>query len=136
MKIYLAGPMRGYKDFNKEAFTAGAQVLRGQGHEVFSPSERDMEVFGTVASENGDEVEFAQRLGMEGLSLARNVFLADTDWICRHAEGIALLPGWNASKGAKAERALAEAIGLEIMYLSPITQTIGYELVRRQEVIS
>jgi uncharacterized protein DUF4406 len=119
LKIYLAGPMRGIKDFNFPAFFAAAAKLRATGHEVFNPAERDVEEFGAerLKSETGSEHEVSQNLGFEGLSLARKVFTYDTRYICTQADAVALLPGWENSKGAKAERALAEAIGLEIITL-------------------
>ena len=103
MKIYLAGPMRGYPEFNFPAFHAYAKTLRDQGYEVFSPAEKGME------KEVGAQYET--------LSFRRAVFLLDTDYICREAEAVALMPGWDKSSGARAEKALAEAIGLKIMYL-------------------
>lgn len=119
MNVYLAGPMRGYKDFNFPAFFAAAEQLREKGHEVFNPAERDTNEFGAekLKSETGDEKELSRNLGMEGLSLTRKVFLHDTHYICTRADAIALLPGWEKSKGANAERALAEAIGLEVIVL-------------------
>jgi uncharacterized protein DUF4406 len=39
------------------------------------------------------------------------------DYICRRAEGIAMLEGWEDSKGARAEHAIAVALGLKIRYL-------------------
>lgn len=88
MKIYLAGPMRGYRDHNFPAFHAAAADLRAQGHEVFNPAEND-----------------------DGISSRRELMKIDLSWICDHAEGIALLPGWSFSTGARTEVALAHAIG-------------------------
>lgn len=117
LRIYLAGPMRGIKDFNFPAFFETAAFLRNQGHEVFNPAERDINEFGEGAlkSETGSEEEVNSKLGKSGLWLARNCFLEDTRIICTWADAIYLLPGWEKSKGAKAERALCEAIGLEIL---------------------
>jgi hypothetical protein len=119
MKIYLAGPMRGYKDFNFPAFFAAAEKLRADGHTVFNPAERDTKEWGSerLASATGSEEEVSKNLGMEGLTLARHCFLEDTRWICTQADAIAVLPGWKTSRGAIAERALGVAIGLEIIEL-------------------
>lgn len=112
--------MRGIKDFNFPAFFAAATVLRAAGHEVFNPAERDVAEFGAerLKSETGSEQEISCNLGFEGLSLARKVFLHDTQYICIKADAVALLPGWENSRGAKAERALAEAIGLQILEIT------------------
>lgn len=119
MKIYLAGPMRGYKDFNFPAFFAAAARLRAEGHEVFNPAERDTKEWGAdrLGTATGSEVEVASKLGMDPISLARHCFLADTHWICTQADAIAVLPGWEQSKGAVAERALGVAIGLKVIEL-------------------
>lgn len=120
MKIYLAGPMRGYKDFNFPAFFEAALRLRVEGHEVFNPAERDVNDYGAegLKTEKGDEAEVSKKLGLDGLTLARECFKHDTHYICTQADAIYLLPGWEASRGAKAERALGEAIGLVIKELT------------------
>jgi hypothetical protein len=111
--------MRGIKDFNFPAFFAAATKLRAEGHTVFNPAERDTKEWGgeRLKSETGSESEVASNLGMAGMSLARHCFLADTHWICTQADAIAVLPGWETSRGAVAERALGVAIGLEIIEL-------------------
>lgn len=117
MKIYLAGPMRGYPEFNFPAFHAGAARLRAQGHEVFSPAERDIErhvVDISKGNNTGCELEAASN---HGFSL-RDALADDLEYICRHADAIALMPGWHNSKGARAEHATASALGLEVIMLS------------------
>lgn len=104
MKLYLAGPMRGIPKSNFPAFDAAAEALRAAGHTVFNPADHDRKCGLT----GGKELTHAQR---------QAVFKADTNFICTKAEGIALLPGWSKSLGAKAEKALAEAIGLSVIYL-------------------
>lgn len=116
MKIYLAGKIRGNPDFMKQ-FHYGAAQLRTEGHLVFNPLEKDYELFGEAALGANTEEQFAKNANVSAEELRRTVFLYDTQWICETAEAIALLPGWENSKGATAEKALGEALGLQIIYL-------------------
>lgn len=115
MNIYLAGPMQGIKDFNFPAFFAAAKKLRDEGHTVFSPAERDIEVHGdgVYKSATGDVKEATANSGF----CLRSALAADTDYIAKHAAAIALLPGWEHSSGALAEWSLAKALRLEFIYL-------------------
>lgn len=122
MKIYLAGPMSGYKDFNFPAFMAAAKLLRDMGHEVFNPAENDLERDGDLAekytkSETGDITE-AEANGFD----RRTAIKADLTFIIDEAEAIALLPGWERSKGANAEFWTAQFLGLEVLQLVPATE--------------
>src|ERR1035437_975975 len=101
MKLYLAGPMRGIPQFNFPAFHAAEAVLQAQGHEVFSPARADERRHGaefSLQSPDGDITKAAEA----GFSL-RAALGEDLDWIWEHAEGVAFLPGWEKSTGAKAE---------------------------------
>lgn len=117
MKLYLAGPMRGIPEFNFPAFHEAAAALRAMGHEVFSPAERDIERHNGVdiskGNTAGDETAAAAQHGFD----LRVALGEDLEWICKHAEGIALLPGWENSKGANAEFATALALGLAVFQL-------------------
>lgn len=117
MKIYLAGPMRGIPEFNFPAFHKAAKVLRDLGHEVFNPAERDIERHGGVdiskGNTAGDERVATKEHGFD----LRVALREDLEWICRHADGIALLKGWENSKGATAEAATAQALGLKVIEL-------------------
>ena len=106
MKVYLAGPMRGIPRFNFPAFYKAAKKLRKQGYTVFSPAEK-------VAESEILKMPSLQ----ESVAFRRKVFAMDLAWICKHAEAVALLPGWKKSKGAKAEKATAEALGIEVFYV-------------------
>lgn len=116
MKVYLAGPMRGIPEFNFPAFFAAEKRLKQDGHSVFNPARRDEERHGPDLSKanptGSEEVAAAQH----GFSL-REALRDDTYYICMHAEAVALLPGWENSKGARAELALSEALGLQVIYL-------------------
>lgn len=116
MKIYLAGPMRGIPEFNFPAFYAAAAKLRAEGNFVFSPAERDNERHGTDISKGnamGDESKAAKDHGFN----LREALAHDLAFICAEADAIALLPGWESSKGANAERATALALGLKEILL-------------------
>lgn len=97
MKLYLFGPMRGYKDANRAAFKEAREILRDMKHEVFCPS------------------EFTARIKSEGLSTdLREMLKYDLAYILNEADGLIGLPGWASSKGSLAEVHLAWAIGLPV----------------------
>ncbi|MCW2132909.1 DUF4406 domain-containing protein [Arthrobacter sp. VKM Ac-2550] len=118
MKIYLAGPMTGLPNYNFPAFDAAAAHLRELGHEVFSPAENDRDNGYNPEGSNGHDA------AEHGFDL-RAALKDDLSWICDHAEAVALLPGWTRSKGANAEVALANALGIPAH---------GYRLFDRAEV--
>lgn len=116
MKIYVAGPMRGIPEFNFPAFHAAAARLRAEGHEVFNPAERDI-------AHHGKDISKGNATGDEKLAAAehgfnlREALKDDLVYICLEADAIALMPGWENSKGARAERATALALGLKVILL-------------------
>jgi len=116
MKLYLAGPMRGIAQFNFPAFDTAAEILRALGHEVFSPAEHDRMLHGEQFGKNNMTGHEGTAEKAEGFSL-RVSLGNDLAYICKSADGIALLPGWVNSKGATAEHATAVALGLTVIYL-------------------
>lgn len=118
MKIYVAGPMRGIPEFNFPAFHAAAAKLRADGHHVFNPAERDIETHGVDISKGN--VSGCEELAAKehGFNL-REALRDDLEFICLHADAIALLPGWENSKGARAECATALALNLQLIHLGP-----------------
>jgi hypothetical protein len=105
--------MRGVPDFNFPAFHAATAMLRAEGHCVFNPAERDEEQYGPEIgkSATGDLGDAVQK----GFSL-REALAADMAYIALDADAVYLLPGWENSRGARAEKALAEALGLGVYY--------------------
>jgi len=116
MKLYVAGPMRGIPFFNFPMFDSVTKVLRFLDHEVFSPAERDNRIHGTDISAGNMTGDENQAMVEHGFSL-RLALSADLKFICEEADGIVMLPGWKESKGATAEHAAAEALGLKMIYL-------------------
>jgi len=98
-KYYLAGPMSGIPKFNIPAFEEAANRLRDMGLIIVSPAELDSkEVYdAAIVSETGDKQEVVH-IESWGDMLARDVKI-----IADELEGIILLPGWDASQGARLE---------------------------------
>jgi len=93
LKVYLAGPITGILNYF-DIFAKAAQQLRLDGHEVYNP-----------AAANLDGLPINQIMGHE------------LNWLCFEAEAIALLPGWENSRGTAIEIALAEYLGKKIIKL-------------------
>lgn len=105
MKLYLAGPMTGKPEYNFPAFTAAAATLRKQGHEVTSPHEIDLEAGDNAATPLRPFIEYMRR-DLPALLTC---------------DGVALLPGWTASRGARLEACVAHACGLKTFYFDGMT---------------
>lgn len=115
-KVYLAGPMSNQPYFNFHKFFVVAKALRERGYVVFSPAEHDIERGGDFWSHcpTGSAAEL-KVTNVPQINY-RECMRTDLNWIIDNADGIVLLPGWENSKGAKTEKALAECLGLEIEY--------------------
>lgn len=119
MKVYLAGPMTGIPFFNFPTFMSAAKALRDAGHEVFNPAENDIKTIGrdfSVDYPTGDAAQLAKDTGFT----LRKALADDLNFICLHAEAIALLPGWENSKGVRAELATAQALKLQIIEMNEV----------------
>lgn len=92
MIIYIAGPMTGLPEYNYPAFNTEARRLRDLGHTVLNPAE--------TVLENPSYAAYMRR----GIAQVLE------------AEAVLMLPGWSVSSGAKTEFAVAESLGLEILF--------------------
>lgn len=98
--VYIAGPMTGIANFNYEAFHRAARWLRDRGHGVVSPAEDDHDRPLTPPSpQDAAPHGHYLRAGLRKLL---------------HADGLALLPGWESSTGVGVELTVARAIGMDI----------------------
>jgi hypothetical protein len=95
--IYISGPMSGKPDLNFPAFHEAAARLRASGHAVINPAEMD----------ESDEApkEWHEYLRRDIAELVK----------CTH---IAMLPGWQDSRGATLEKHIADALGIRPIYLA------------------
>lgn len=104
MRVYVAGPMRGYPQFNFPAFDAARDRGRALGHDVVSPADIDRE--------HGFD-ETAPPPTITGAML-REFARRDVAAVLT-CDALALLPGWERSSGALAELAVARWVGLKIL---------------------
>jgi hypothetical protein len=107
-RCYIAGPMRGRDDFNRAAFLAAAERLTREGWQAITP-------FDLNAPDGSDEVA---QLTNDGPSLQRLFAQRDLDCVLslrpENGDMIYLLPGWQESRGASAEAAVAKWVGVPI----------------------
>ena len=91
-RIYIAGPMTGLPEFNYPAFRAAAERLRALGYDVENPADNPEPTCGSWLG--------YMRMAVRQLALC---------------DGVALLPGWQNSHGARIEQQLATQLGLMVM---------------------
>lgn len=103
-KIYIAGPMSGYPNFNFDAFNNAANIFRAGGWEVFNPAEKESETLSAESLVNGDAALAAE----QGFNF-REVYTWDVNKVIE-ADAILMLKGWENSPGARGEHAVAVAM--------------------------
>jgi nucleoside 2-deoxyribosyltransferase len=97
MKVYVAGPMTGYEEFNRPAFDEMAEFLRSKGHAVVNPHELTDSVF------NGNR------------ALPHATYMKADLGALLQCDAIVLLDGWDESKGALCEAHVALRTGLTFL---------------------
>lgn len=112
MRIYVAGPMRGFPLYNFPAFDAAAAELRKHGHTVISPAELDREL-------GFDEATDTATPAFVRLAIARDLKAIAT------CDAIYLLRGWSKSSGAAVELHLAKFLGLKVLYQN-VPRIVGF----------
>lgn len=95
-KIYISGPMSGYEGNNEGAFHDAEHRLRALGYEPLNPARHPV------------QDSWAAYLKLDIQDVLR-------------ADAVAVLPGWEASRGAKLEVHVAHALEIPVM---PIEQWI------------
>lgn len=91
-RVYIAGPMTGLPENNYPAFNELARELRARGLEVENPADNPAPSCGS----------WLAYMRMAVAQVAR-------------CDAVVLLPGWEKSRGARVEFALATGLGLEVM---------------------
>lgn len=99
MRIYVAGPMSGYVALNFPAFHAAAARLRAMGWDVVNPAEVNPD----------PNARWADCMRAD----IRELMTCDE---------VALLPGWENSRGATLEHHIARALG---MACTPLAEVVA-----------
>ena len=103
LRVYIAGPMRGYRNNNHEEFDKAEKTLNAAGiWDPINPARVDREA-GVNPSDDMTKLEL------------RKALKRDVDLIFE-CDYIHMLRGWERSEGARMEHALALALGIGIQY--------------------
>lgn len=103
--LYVAGPMTGLPAFNRPAFFTAEHVLRQAGHGVVNPARHE--------PVQGKSWEDYMRDGLTDLLTC---------------SGVALLPGWMDSRGARLEVRTAWTLSIRVQSVEAWTmETFGQE---------
>ncbi len=99
MKVFISGKMTGltHEEFQAK-FDAAAKKLQAMGYEIFNPS----------VSEWND--------AMHDRGMSYGEILIEDLRKVQECDALYMLDNWKESKGATAEHAFADAIGMKIMY--------------------
>lgn len=107
-KIYIAGPMRGYPYWNFLAFDDAQARWEADGWHVFNPAVL-CRALGYAGFDDADAIPECREKGRPHLK-----HVMSSDIACLYAaDAVALLPGWERSKGAAVEVAVGVFLGLE-----------------------
>lgn len=89
---YIAGPMTGLPELNFPAFHTAARRLRELGFDVVNPAEINQDPCASWQQCMRDDIAQLVR-----------------------CDGIALLPGWESSRGARLEHFIGAQLGLRVV---------------------
>jgi len=131
-RCYLAGPMRSKPEFNYPAFYVAAFDLRAAGWSVFNPAEQDV-LFDDQPRDFLEMDQEDQEAHAGNPANARRYAYRDLDAIlalrAEEADALVVLPDWEDSLGARAEVAVAQWVGLQVI---PLAQAIVVGRMRRE----
>lgn len=121
---YVSGKMRGISQYNFPMFDSLSDDLRSKGDKAINPADHDRDVdplcesrpdfaTGDPALVTDEQMHFHKLIGW------------DLQQISSHeCDAIVMLPGWEASEGARHERYVAEACGKQV-WLAHFAGTSG-----------
>lgn len=110
MRVYVAGPIAGRANGNKEAFALKAEELKAAGYEPVNPWDipggpHEGPCIGDRVAANNLEAE-THRYGC---------YLREDIRVLMYCDAITFLDEWELSRGARTEHHVAMSIGLPIL---------------------
>jgi hypothetical protein len=126
---YIGGPMSGIPSYNLDAFVAAKEAWVARGHNIVIPFDLNAVVWGrhhnTPWNPGVDKAEW-------GDPIAHEMFALDLQTI-HDVDFVALLPGWEKSKGVATELVVALTYGRPIydaatFQLLDITPQISFKV--------
>jgi hypothetical protein len=102
-RVYISGPMTGQPQFNFQAFNEAAKELRARGFKVVNPAEN-----------------FGGRTDLD-----RRTYLAHDIRQITRVDAVVVLPGWQGSRGACLEVAVARGLDMPVLDASTLQPVLG-----------
>ena len=102
MRVYIAGPMTGIEDLNFPAFHAAADALRAAGFDPVNPAD--------INPGHGTPYQTCMRNDLTALLTC---------------DAVALLEGWEHSRGARLEHHVSTHLGLIVAPLQSILRHVA-----------
>jgi len=121
MRYYLAGPMRGFPEYNFPKFHEATSELRRLGHDVFNPAERDLQDGFDPSVDKALPLAYYMRI--------------DLPAVCE-SDAVVVLSGWQLSDGANIEVFVATQCGIPVLEypslepIKPAPPIVAYKTVR------
>lgn len=115
-RLYLAGPMSGLPSLNFPAFHAEAARLRALGYEIINPAE--------INAGADEAVAFDKMTPEERKAHWCKCMKLDIRELMT-CDGIALMPGWWRSEGAKLECQIASKVGMAVYDVCDLVEPLA-----------
>lgn len=113
-RVFLSGPMSGLEHFNVDEFAKAHDVLRKAGaYKVYDPA---IEYLRSEVNSTTSHAVWMRRCISELTSTTKSLIGVNV----RRYDVLVSLPGWKRSRGARLERKVAKACGIEVCDLRDV----------------
>lgn len=118
-RLYLAGPMTGIANLNFPLFHSEAARLRALGFDIVNPAE---------INGGADELVACAAMTPAELKAHWQKCMRKDITVLMTCDGVALLPGWEKSRGANIERGVAAALNFHVHMAADLRATCATDL--------